>query len=72
MTDSPNLPPPSWSPTVVVAADPAVTAVPLVAAVAAVIFWVGGSGVARRREGGERSGRGGRSGAVIGEVSRVQ
>ena len=39
--------------------------------VAGGIFWVGGSGVARRRATGERSGRGGGSGAVIGEVSRV-
>jgi hypothetical protein len=55
MTDRPNLLSPSWSPTAVVAADPAATAVPVVAAVAGAIFWVAGSGVTRR-EAGERPG----------------
>jgi hypothetical protein len=71
MTDRPNLLSPSWSPIAVVAADPEAAAVPVVAAVAGVIFWVAGSGVTRR-EAGERPGTGVRSCAFMSEVSRVR
>jgi len=71
MADSPNPPSPSWSPTAAAAADPSAAADPAVAVVAGAIFWVAGSGVTRR-ETGERSRTGVRSGAIISEVSRVR